>query len=159
MVPAKLISLPMPRFFHAVQVFCLCGVLLFLSACGSSQPKQAMYKEKVAPVQKVEPEKPKLSAQRLTAIRAHGLDKKADPSLLIGLSDKDVTQTLGTPNFVRRDKGVEIWQYKANGCILDLFLYKGSDGLSVDHTDLRGMKLDSNGEPSCFKRIVMGEIS
>lgn len=145
------------RINHAVQATALCGVL-FLAACGSPQPSRDMYKDQEPVIKQVD-DKPKLSAQRLAAIKEHGLDEQTRPARLVGLSERDVTRTLGDPNFVRRDKGVEIWQYKNDDCILDLFLYEEAGRLSVDHTELRGTHMDQHGQLSCFKRIVMGETS
>lgn len=144
----------------AVQAFALLGVLVLTSCGGGSNSSRDMYKgERQGPILTAPKPTPKLPERRLAAIKAYGLDTQANPSLLLGLSKLDVEQTLGAPSFVRKDKGVEIWQYKQEDCILDLFLYEDNKSLSVNHTELRGPMLDSAGELSCFKRIVMGETS
>lgn len=162
----------MTKPFHAASAIALCGVLLFLAACSSgTNTSRDMYKgqrkgpnlstpqtkTQTSPTTPQTQQPKPLSEKRLAAIKAHGLDQQAKPTLLIGMKETDVEDVLGNPSFVRKDKGVEIWQYKANGCILDLFLYKEGAIFSVDHTELRGAHLDSAGELSCFKRIVMGE--
>lgn len=133
----------------------LCGVL-FLAACSSSPDPQDMYqgKQKAPSVQK---KKATIDRDRLAAIKAFGLDHQMVPQKLVGLSHHNVKRVLGDPSFIRTDKGVEIWQYRAEDCILDLFLYTNRhDGLRVDHSELRGPQLDSAGELSCFKTIVTG---
>ena len=145
----------MSRFSNPGKAFVFFAALL-LASC-SSPSTNDMYKGEV---QKTKPvaveEKPSLSPRRLAAIKALGLDHQTIPSKLVGLSQFDVKQALGTPSFVRKDKGVEVWQYRSQDCILDLFLYESRDGFSVDHSELRGSHLDSAGELSCFKAIVMG---
>ena len=157
--PTKAGFINMIRYSHAVQAFALLGVLV-LAACGGPTTTQDMYKgERQGPALVKQPQKPAIPPKRLAAIKAHGLDRQAKPTRLVGMDQIDIKRTLGKPHFIRKDKGVEIWQYKAENCILDLFLYQEGNKLSVDHTELRGPLLDSAGELSCFKAIVMGETS
>ena len=57
---------------------------------------------------------------------------------LMGQPAAQVTTLLGAPNFRRRDKPAELWQYQAEGCILNLFLYPGGGHeLQVDHIEVQ----------------------
>lgn len=58
-----------------------------------------------------------------------------DPQQLMGLDRDAVNGMLGEPALVRRDGDAEVWQYRADRCVLDLFLY-GLDK-KVEHVDLR----------------------
>lgn len=58
-----------------------------------------------------------------------------DPQQLMGLDRDALNGMLGKPALVRRDGGAEVWQYRADRCVLDLFLY-GMDK-KVEHVDLR----------------------
>jgi len=144
---------------RAVQAFSLCGVLL-LCAC-ASPTKQDMYggkrPQQTTPQVKVQkkPDTPRLSARRLAAIKEYGLEK-ANPDKLIGLDGFEVEQALDKPDFIRKDSGVEIWQYRAEHCILDLFLYQNGAHLRVDHTELRGRLPKEKAATNCFNQIVMG---
>ncbi|NVK18760.1 MAG: hypothetical protein HWE30_08705 [Methylocystaceae bacterium] len=142
---------------HTGKAMALVGVL-FLAACSGTQSTEKMYKGEEKPLVQ-EPKKPTLDPKRLAAIKSLGLDIQTTPAKLVGLSQFDVSQALGEPSFVRKDKGVEIWQYRNAECILDLFLYESRTGFRVDHSELRGAHLDSAGELSCFKTIVMGPTS
>jgi len=144
-------------FTHTGKAFALIGVLL-LAACSGTQSTQKMYKGEAKPIVQEKP-KPTLDPKRLAAIKSLGLDVQTTPTKLVGLSQFDVTQALGEPSFVRKDKGVEIWQYRNADCILDLFLYESRTGFKVDHSELRGSHPNSAGELSCFKTIVMGPTS
>jgi hypothetical protein len=151
---------------RAVQVIALCGALV-LSACGGPSASRDMYKSgnsqvpRKATTRPIKPEiaapRRELSAQQLASIRAFGLDKDPKPAQLIGLSQFDIQKTLGEPSFVRKDQGVEIWQYKDQSCILDIFLYEKPAGLIVNHTELRGPILDSAGGLECYKRLLIGQ--
>ncbi|SCA56421.1 exported hypothetical protein [Candidatus Terasakiella magnetica] len=150
----------MSFYSRAVQATALCGVLV-LAAC-SSPNSDDMYRggRKIpqGQEQQASQAQPVLSAQRLAAIKAFGLDHQVRPEKLVGMSAFDVKQTLGLPSFVRKDNGVEIWQYRTQNCILDLFLYEDrQNGLSVDHSELRGPELDSRGQLSCLETIIMGQ--
>lgn len=138
------------------------ALILLVSACSGGTSKD-MYRQPDQPkpdnkpVVKERP-KPQIDPQRLAAIKAHGLDKAMHPKKLVGLESLDVSRLLGKPNFVRRDKGVEIWQYRHADCILDLFLYESErKGFLVDHTELRGPKLNDTTSLSCFSKIVKGQ--
>ena len=58
-----------------------------------------------------------------------------DPQQLMGLDYDELNGILGKPALVRRDGDAEVWQYRADRCVLDLFLY-GVDK-KVEHVDLR----------------------
>lgn len=56
---------------------------------------------------------------------------------LKGLSAIQVKDMLGPPSFTRRDKPAEIWQYRNDLCILDLFLYPDAKNQTVAHYAVR----------------------
>jgi hypothetical protein len=58
-----------------------------------------------------------------------------DPRQLMGLDRATLNEKLGEPELIRRDGDAEVWQYRADRCVLDLFLY-GLDK-KVEHVDLR----------------------
>ncbi len=77
----------------------------------------------------------------------------------MGLSGDGVTALLGPPDYRRRDKPAEIWQYRNDACVLDLFLYSANGAPArVNHMDFRRLGIDrdkaglSNGE--CFRGFV-----
>src|SRR5262245_27258158 len=45
------------------------------------------------------------------------------PPKVLGLKPHDVQELLGMPKLVRRDDPAEVWQYRSNACVLDVFLY------------------------------------
>jgi hypothetical protein len=95
-------------------------------------------------------------------------DLARGPQRFEGLEGKDVLAALGDPNFRRRDKPAEVWQYYGPGCILDLFLYddkptaspvagKPTEGMEPDgtvaHAELRGRE-GRPAEAACLSRLI-----
>lgn len=58
-----------------------------------------------------------------------------DPQQLMGLDRDELNEKLGEPALIRRDGDAEVWQYRADRCVLDLFLYGAVK--KVEHVDLR----------------------
>ncbi len=91
-----------------------------------------------------------------------------NPTQVLGLPAAGLSDLLGDPRFVRRDvarTGVaEVWQYRMDGCVLDVFLYTGNTGLAeVAHFELRSIKgangplaesLPASAQRACFARIL-----
>ncbi len=81
----------------------------------------------------------------------------ADPAELVGLNSDIVNDLLGAPALTRREGGAEVWQYRSDICVLDVFLYGGPK--QVEHVDLRDRAGAS--EPAvraCFTRMLNGKI-
>jgi hypothetical protein len=70
---------------------------------------------------------------------AEGAEVPASTISLIGQSMKEVTALLGSPEFIRRDIGLELWQYRGKHCVLDLAFYEidSSPQLEVRHIEAR----------------------
>lgn len=79
----------------------------------------------------------------------------ANLAVLKGLTSTEVKAMLGQPSFMRRDKPAEIWQYRNNVCILDLFLYPEEAGPSVAHYAVRSTHQAS--EDSCFDSFQVAQ--
>ncbi len=73
---------------------------------------------------------------------------------LMGLAVPEITALLGNPQFQRMDAPAELWQYRQNGCVLDLFLYPSSAGLALDHLETRHLKTASGDAQECFAAMV-----
>ena len=80
-----------------------------------------------------------------------------DPMLveLRGKNGAEIRAKLGNPGFLRRDADAEIWQYYADGCVLDLF-FQGGKGVqkSVAHVDLRGNGGKPQADRKCLTQIT-----
>lgn len=75
-----------------------------------------------------------------------------------GLSDGQVAGMLGQPQFRRQDASAELWQYRGDGCVLHLFLYREKDGLRVRHAEVRprttpGDVLNATAADACLTKL------
>lgn len=64
----------------------------------------------------------------------------ASPQALISMNEKQVTRVLGYPALHRVEPPAQHWQYQADSCVLDLFLYeseKKNRRAEVVHYQLR----------------------
>lgn len=60
-----------------------------------------------------------------------------EPGELSGLGAGAVRDRLGEPVFTRSDPPAALWQYRRDGCVLDLYLFGTDTRLSVRHFEFR----------------------
>ncbi|MBT5498991.1 MAG: hypothetical protein HOK54_24915 [Alphaproteobacteria bacterium] len=82
-----------------------------------------------------------------------------DPKKLVGLSPGKLADRLGSPGFVRRDGSAEIWQYLAEACILDVFLYRDKDVLAVNYVELRGRGASQLSRRDCYREMLRAHLT
>ena len=66
------------------------------------------------------------------------------PELLMGADRNTIAERLGKPEFLMRAQASEIWQYRANNCVLDVYLYEDEGDMRVfymEARDLAGVEL------------------
>jgi hypothetical protein len=68
---------------------------------------------------------------------------------LKGLKQAEIVALLGEPDFRRADPPAELWQYRAEDCILDLYFYRGGDGFRVADAETRGRSLNASRAGDC----------
>lgn len=76
-----------------------------------------------------------------------------DPEEFIGYRPQRLLPIMGAPDFVRRDGPAQIWQYRAENCVLDLFLYGKNDDSQVRHVELRERVPGVEPVEQCFSRL------
>jgi len=74
-----------------------------------------------------------------------------DPTTLIGLDAAGLEAMLGAPELKRREPPAEMWQYRTETCVLDLYLYPapgaGGGSPSVAQYATRARTADPAGGP------------
>ena len=75
-----------------------------------------------------------------------------------GRDGKSLISLIGRPDFVRREGLAQIWQYRANACIFDLFLYGKSTNRKVQHAEVRGDEVDKPPARGCFAKLLQDRI-
>jgi len=79
-----------------------------------------------------------------------------DPTTLVGMPSGAVQAKLGNPSLLRRDGTAQIWQYRGQGCIVDLFLYRRGDGdAQVAFVDMRGPRVDEGQGAACVSAMAV----
>ncbi len=54
-----------------------------------------------------------------------------------GLSQRQVNFLLGKPAYIRKEPPAELWQYKNNFCVVDLYFYEDLKPVTVEYTEMR----------------------
>lgn len=60
-----------------------------------------------------------------------------DPRRLMGLGPAGLGAILGEPQLVRREAPAEIWQYRSQTCVFDVFLYDQAGAQRVTYLEAR----------------------
>lgn len=82
-----------------------------------------------------------------------------DPSRLLDLGRPDLSAILGKPSFVRRDMSAEVWQYRTELCVLDLFLYEINQSVAVTYYEFRSRREQEVARDECFVTLLRQGIS
>ena len=80
-----------------------------------------------------------------------------DPGQLNGLDGHRVADLLGPASFVRRDGPAEVWQYRLEACVLDVYLYRDAGALTVAHVDLRKRSNAALPPRRCFRDLLTSQ--
>jgi hypothetical protein len=73
---------------------------------------------------------------------------------LVGLSRDALGARLGQAGFVRRDGPAEVWRYRGRDCLLDVFVYRETDGAQrVTHVDARTLQGRPAPADSCLDAL------
>jgi hypothetical protein len=75
------------------------------------------------------------------------------PGDLIGMEAPALQTLFGTPGLVRKDDPAEVWQYRNQDCVLDIYLYPDHDRLTVAHAEARAPKVKGDPLPACIAQF------
>jgi len=79
------------------------------------------------------------------------------PDRLMGLDEGGVTALLGTPDLARSEADIRILQYRATGCVADIYLYPAEGGgRSVTYTEARTTNGGGTDQAGCLGAIAAG---
>ena len=80
-----------------------------------------------------------------------------DPHQLMGLAPSAVNRLLGPPSLLRTEAPAEVWQYTAEDCVLDIYLYAEEqmpDRSRVTYYEIRRSDTATRGARACFGEII-----
>jgi len=72
------------------------------------------------------------------------------PGDLTGMEAPALQHLFGTPGLVRKDDPAQVWQYRNQDCVLDIYLYPDHDRLTVAHAEARAPKVKGDPLPACI---------
>lgn len=83
-----------------------------------------------------------------------------DAALLIGLDPAALEALLGAPALVRREAGVQLFQYRAAPCVLDIALYSPSPDqpFRARHIEARDREGEEINSRDCLALLVPKEF-
>lgn len=82
-------------------------------------------------------------------------ERDRDPRRLLRMGHRGVSTLLGKPQFVRREAGARVWQYRTETCVLDLFLYDVASNYEVVHYEFRPVGDLSGPTRGCFEKFLI----
>ncbi len=143
-------------------------MLLLFAGCTAAPPPEPPPAEPAPAKQSVTPKPPEAPHRDIPAVTLETKPKPRtasvppprkprfndDPKQLFGLDGQRVATLLGPADFVRRDGSAEVWQYRAEACVLNVYLYKGPGGLTVAHVVLRKRERASLPPRKCFRYML-----
>lgn len=87
----------------------------------------------------------------------------SDPERLLGMDRGALTDLLGNPTFVRKEAPAQLWRYRNDTCLLDLFLYNDDDPyrrrFTVKHYEVRGERGAKAEAEACLKDLLLARMT
>jgi hypothetical protein len=77
---------------------------------------------------------------------------------VLGLPADDLEKLLGRPEMVRRDDPAEVWQYRSESCVVDLYLYPEQSSYRVAYIEARDHAAVSMTARSCLGSLAKPAI-
>lgn len=77
-----------------------------------------------------------------------------DPQQLIGMGPASLSAFLGAPELIRREAPASLWQYRAEGCVLDIVLYPERGGDKVTYLEAREGGLTDMPPRQCLNKLL-----
>ena len=82
-----------------------------------------------------------------------------DPARVLGLGPDQLTEILGRPELMRREPPAEIWQYRGESCVFDVFLYEEAGVVRVTYLEARDESAERIAERSCFNQLLRARLT
>jgi hypothetical protein len=77
-----------------------------------------------------------------------------DPQQLIGMGPASLNAFLGAPELIRREAPASLWQYRADGCVLDVVLYPDRSGDKVTYLEAREDGATKMPPRTCLNKLL-----
>jgi hypothetical protein len=122
------------------------GLILLLAACAQA-PKSALAPSH-APAAILPP-----PVQPPPEVPIPPAPPRGEPSGYLGLPQANLRAQLGTPQFMRRDGGTQMWRYDGAQCRAFFFLYGPQGAETVRHVETVPAGAASAADPLCLSAL------
>ena len=143
--PAALSSPPGQRWLHGLSI----ALLFALGACQAPAP---------AAIPPVDPEPAVATPDPATAALPPEPVINDDPQQLMGIGPGALGAILGEPELIRREAPAEIWQYRNDGCVLDVFLYDTAGQREVTYVEARDGTAQRMDTRACLNTLLRARL-
>ncbi len=82
-----------------------------------------------------------------------------DPARILGLGPDKLTELLGRPELTRREPPAEIWQYRGESCVFDVFLYEEAGLVRVTYLEARDGSAQRVAERNCLNQLLRATLA
>ncbi|MEE8499555.1 MAG: hypothetical protein V3S27_03195 [Kiloniellales bacterium] len=82
-----------------------------------------------------------------------------DPARILGLGPDRLTELLGRPELTRREPPAEIWQYRGESCVFDVFLYEEGGLARVTYLEARDASAQRVAERGCLNQLLRARLA
>jgi hypothetical protein len=82
-----------------------------------------------------------------------------DPEQLIGMGPASLNAFLGAPELIRREAPASLWQYRAEGCVLDVVLYPDRQGDKVTYLEARENGATKIPPRTCLNKLLRARFT
>ncbi len=82
-----------------------------------------------------------------------------DPARVLGLGPDQLTEILGKPELTRREPPAEIWQYRGESCVFDVFLYEEAGRVRVTYLEARDENAKPIAERNCLNQLLRARLT
>lgn len=156
------------RPFRAALAGAIAALALLLTGCGG-EPSEAEFTGPGARPRLIVSQTAPLPVESESAALEPGTPARpepgidADPKRLMGLDGAGLTALLGPPEFRRADAPAELWRYRGDGCMLDLFLYgpartTESERVTVRHVEARPIGVERVSTDDCLRALLRARL-
>jgi hypothetical protein len=77
-----------------------------------------------------------------------------NPERFLGLAPVALSQELGEPHLKRREDIAEVWQYRREDCVLDVFLYEDGSIYKVAYLEARDLSAEPVETRACLRGLL-----
>jgi hypothetical protein len=138
---------------------------VFLTGCEgrpsifATQPAQTEAETKASEATSATTTQPAAKPESKTATLPPEAIIDDDPTRVLGLAPDKLTELLGRPELTRREPPAEIWQYRGETCVFDVFLYEESGLVRVIYLEARDGSAQRVAERNCLNQLLRARLA